>query len=189
MTVSYVERDQAGPDALAFYDAAEERFQALLNIFKVFGHQPEYGRVFTETIMAILKDGVIDWKTKELLILKATQGNDCQYCVVQHERLSDMLGIAPEKVADLDGVKYRESPHFTDGEKALLDFAVQIGEDANRVPKSLWDRLHQHWSEPQIVDAAFVVTTYIAVSKFGDALGVELEPMFEGVKPQLTINH
>jgi AhpD family alkylhydroperoxidase len=189
MTVSYVERDQAGPETLAFYDRAEERFQALLNIFKVFGHQPEYGNVFTDTIMAILKDGVLDWNTKELLILKATQGNDCQYCVVQHERLCDMLGIPAEKVADIDGVKYRDSPHFTEGEKALLDFCVQIGEDANRVPKGLWERLHAHWSEPQIVDAAFVITTYIAVSKFGDALGVALEPMFDGVTPKLTINH
>ncbi len=66
---------------------------------------------------------------------------------------------------------------------------MQIGVDANRVPKELWDRLHAHWTEPQIVDAAFVITTYIAVSKFGDALGVELEPMFDGVKPVLTINH
>ncbi|PKQ13498.1 MAG: hypothetical protein CVT70_03525 [Alphaproteobacteria bacterium HGW-Alphaproteobacteria-1] len=189
MTVSYVERDQANPETLAFYDRAEARFQALLNIFKVFGHQPEYGEVFTDTIMAILKDGVLDWNTKELLILKATQGNDCQYCVVQHERLCDMLGIPSEKVADIDGVKYRTSPHFTEGEVALLDFCVQIGEDANRVPKELWTRLHAHWSEPQIVDAAFVITTYIAVSKFGDALGVALEPMFDGVKPKLTINH
>lgn len=190
MAVSYVEREQAGPETTAFYDKAEERFQALLNIFKVFGHQPEYGEVFTETIMAILKDGVLDWKTKELLILKATQGNDCQYCVVQHERLSiDMLEIPAEKVQDLDGLKYRESPHFTEGEVALLDFCVQIGEDANRIPKELWERLHKHWTEPQIVDAAFVVTQYIAVSKFGDCLGVVLEPMFDGVKPKLTIAH
>lgn len=189
MTVSYVERDQADTATLQFYDKAEERFQALLNIFKVFGHHPEYGTVFTDLIMAILKDGELDWLTKELLILKATQGNDCQYCVVQHERLSEMLGIPDAKIADLDGDKYRTSPHFTEGERALLDFAVQIGEDANRVPKDLWNRLHEHWSEPQIVEAAFVTTTYIMVSKFGDALGVELEPMFEGVKPQLTIHH
>ena len=189
MSVSYVEREAANPETLKFYDKAEERFQALLNIFKVFGHQPEYGNAFTDLVMAILKDGEIDWLTKELLILKATQGNDCQYCVIQHERLSDMLGMEEAKIRDLDGDKYKTSPLFTDGEKALLDFCVQIGEDANRVPKELWDRLHEHWTEPQIVDAAFVITVYIAISKFGDALGVELEPMFEGVKPMLTINH
>lgn len=189
MTVSYVEREGASPETLAFYDKAEDRFKALLNIFKVFGHQPEYGLVFTDMIMAILKDGEIDWLTKELLILKATLRNECQYCVVQHERLCDMLGMPAEKVADLEGGKYKTSPHFTEGEKALLDFTVQIGEDANRVPKELWDRLHEHWTEPQIVDAAFVIAIYIAVSKFGDALGVALEPMFDGVQPQLKVKH
>jgi len=189
MSISYVEREQANAETLAFYDKAEERFQALLNIFKVFGHQPEYGTVFTNMIMAILKDGVIDWKTKELLILKATQRNDCQYCVVQHERVSNMLGISDEKIADIDGEKYKASPHFTEGEKALLDLTVQIGKDANQVSDELWDRLRQHWSEPQIVDAVFVITIYIAVSKFGDALGVELESMFDGVKPILEVAH
>jgi len=189
MSVSYVEREQADVETTAFYDKSEDRFQALLNIFKVLGHQPEYGTVFTEMIMAILKDGVLDWKTKELLILKATQRNQCQYCVVQHERVSDMLGIAEEKIADIDGDKYKTSPHFTEGEKALMDLTVQIGEDANRVSEELWERLHANWTEPQIVDAVFVITIYIAVSKFGDALGVSLEPMFDGVQPILKVQH
>jgi AhpD family alkylhydroperoxidase len=162
MTVSTVERDQADAATLAFYDRAEERFKALLNIFKVFGHHPEYGTVFTDLVMAILKDGELDWLTKELLILKATQRNECQYCVVQHERVSEMLGMEADKIAD---------------------------EDANRIPKELWERVHAHWSEPQIVEAVFTITTYIMVSKFGDALGVELEPMFDGVKPILTVRH
>ncbi len=93
------------------------------------------------------------------------------------------------KIADLDGETYKTSPHFTDGERALLDLAVQIGEDANRISKELWERVHQHWSEAQIVEAVFVTTTYIMVSKFGDALGVELEPMFDGVTPILTVHH
>lgn len=189
MTVSYVERNQANDVTTAFYDRAEDRFKALLNIFKVLGHTPELGGPFTDMIMAILKDGHIDWKTKELLILKATQRNDCQYCVIQHERLSMMLGIPEEKIADLDGDKYKTSPHFTDGERALLDLTVQIGVDANRVSKDLWDRLHQHYTDPEIVEAAFVITTYIFVSKFGDAMGVELEPMFDGVEPILHISH
>ncbi len=189
MSVSYVEREQADDATLAFYDRAEERFQALLNIFKVFGHHAEYGTVFTDLVMAILKDGELDWLTKELLILKATQRNQCQYCVVQHERVSDMLGMKAEKIADIDGERYRQSEHFTDGERALLDLTVQIGEDANRVSAELWERLHAHWSEAQIVEATFVITTYIMISKFGDALGVELEPMFDEVKPILSVNH
>ena len=189
MTVSYVERERADAETTVFYDKAEERFTMLLNIFKVFGHTPELGTVFTDMIMAILKDGEIDWVTKELIILKATHRNDCQYCVVQHETLSKRLGISEEKIADIGGTRYLDSAHFTEAEKALMDLTVQIGLDANAVPKELWERLHVHFTEPQIVEAVFTITIYIAVSKFGDALGVELEPVFSGLQPILPISH
>jgi AhpD family alkylhydroperoxidase len=187
MTVSYVEYDQADAATKAFYDKATDRFEMLLNIFKVFGHTPELGTVFTDLVMAILKDGELDWVTKELIILKATHRNECQYCVVQHETLSKRMGIADEKIADIGGDRYKTSRHFTESEKALLDLTVQIGLDANRVSQELWDRLHQHFTEPEIVEAVFTITTYIAVSKFGDALGVALEPVFDGIKPLLHV--
>jgi len=189
MSVSYVQREQASPETTAFYDKAEDRFTMLLNIFKVFGHTPELGTVFTDMIMAILKDGELDWTTKELIILKATHRNECQYCVVQHETLSKRLGISEEKINDIGGILYQDSPHFTDAEKALLDLTVQIGVDANNLSPDLWERLHKHFTEPQIVEAVFTITIYIAVSKFGDALGVELEPVFSGIEPILPINH
>ena len=189
MSVSYVERETANPATLAFYDKAEERFEMLLNIFKVFGHTPELGTVFTDLIMTILKDGEIDWITKELIILKATHRNACKYCVVQHETLSKRLGISEEKIQDIGDDRYKKSPHFTDAEKALMDLTVQIGVDANNVPEELWGRLKQHFTEPQIVEAVFTITIYIAVSKFGDALGVELEPVFAGIEPMLHVKH
>ncbi len=189
MSVPYVELEQADEVTRAFYQRATERFEMLLNIFKVLGHTPELGTCFTDLVMAMLKDGELPWVTKELLILKATHRNACQYCVVQHETLSKRLGIAEQKIADIGDDRYQASPHFTDAEKALLDLTVQIGVDANRLDKHLWDRLHKHFSNAQIVEAVFVITQYIAISKFGDALGVELEPVFSGAKPLLEVNH
>ncbi|MDH3590192.1 MAG: carboxymuconolactone decarboxylase family protein, partial [Gammaproteobacteria bacterium] len=121
MSVSYVEPPQADERTKGFYNAAEERFEMLLNIFKVFGHAPELGEAFTQSVMAMLKDGELDWLTKELIILKATHRNACQYCVVQHETLSKRLGISEEKIADIGGDRYKDSPHFTDAEKTLMD--------------------------------------------------------------------
>lgn len=189
MTVSYVEPDQADARTREFYDKAADRFEMLLNIFKVFGHTPELGEAFTQSVMAMLKDGELDWPTKELIILKATHRNECQYCIVQHETLSKRMGIADDKIADIGGDRYQSSAHFSDAEKALLDLTVQIGADANAVSQSLWDRLHQHFTEPQIVEAVYVITQYIAISKFGDALGVKLEPVFSGLDPILHVDH
>ncbi len=189
MAVSYVEREQADELTQEFYNDAEQRFELLLNIFKVFGHTPKLGKIFTDSVMEMLQDAELDWKTKELLILKATHRNECQYCVVQHEAVSQRLGITAEKIAAIDGDKYQTSPLFTEPERALLDLTVQIGVDANRVSKGLWDRLHEHFTEAQIVEAVYVITQYIAISKFGDALGVVLEPVFLGGEPILHVEH
>ena len=189
MSVSYVESDQADAVTKAFYDKSEDRFELLLNIFKVFGHTPELGAIFTDSVMAMLKDGELDWKTKELLILKATHRNECQYCVVQHEAVSGRLGISNEKISDIEGDRYKTSPHYTEGEKALLELTAQIGIDANRISQDLWSRVKKHYTEPQIVEAVYVITQYIAISKFGDALGVVLEPAFQGMDPILHVEH
>ena len=66
---------------------------------------------------------------------------------------------------------------------------MQIGVDANRVSKSLWDRLNAEFSESQIVEAVYAITQYIAISKFGDALGVVLDPVFLGGEPILHVEH
>ena len=41
-----------------------------------------------------------------------------------------------------------------------------------------------------LVSVLFVlITVYIGISKFGDALGVELEEVFSGIQPLLKVNH
>ncbi|AHD03224.1 carboxymuconolactone decarboxylase family protein [Leisingera methylohalidivorans] len=180
-----VEYNEAGHETRAFYDKARERLDVLLNALKVFGHHPEYGHVFTDTLLTILKDGVLPWKIKELLILKTTFENDCTYCLVQHERLAGKLGISASKIADLQGMKYETSEHFTDAERALLDFCRQLAQDSSAVSVDTWARIRQHWSDPEIVDAAYVTTFYVGVSKFISTLGIELEPEFSGLRPRL----
>ena len=59
--------------------------------------------------------------------------------MAQQETLSERLGISEETIADIGGEKYQTGLDFTDTEKALLDPRVQIGIDANRVSKDLWD--------------------------------------------------
>ena len=121
--------------------------------------------------------------------LRPTLRNECQYCVVQHEAVSQRLGITAEKIAAIEGDLYQNNPLFTEGEIALLDLTAQIGVDANRISKDIWDRVKAHYTEPQIVEAVYVITQYIAISKFGDALGVVLEPVFQGLDPILHVEH
>ncbi|MGH7859827.1 MAG: carboxymuconolactone decarboxylase family protein [Candidatus Binatia bacterium] len=187
--VSFVEYEKAEPRTKEMYDKVQGRFQMVLNIGKVMGHAPELMSPFNDFIMEILKDGRIEWKTKELLILKSTLLNECHYCVIQHETLSKRLGIPEEKIAALDGDKYKTSSLFSDAEKAILELCEQVWRDANRVSDQVWARVRKHYDEGQVIEILATITAYIMVSKFGDALQVELEPVFADVRPILLKEH
>ena len=183
--VKFIEPEEATTGVQEMYQKTVDRFEMVLNIFKTMGHVESLAVPMTNFILAILQDGEVEWKTKELLILKSTLENECEYCVTQHEVVSRRLGIPDEKVADLKDDRYKTSEHFTEGERAILDLTVQIRNDANRISSELWERVMTHWTEPQAVEIIFTITAYIMISKFGDALHVELEPVFADLQTQL----
>lgn len=180
----YIEPEEADSVTKAVYDKAEARFEMVLNIFKITGNAPEIGSKMWEIFFEILREGRVDWATKELLILKATKMGDCLYCVTQHEVVSERVGIPPEKQADIVGAEYRTSPHFSEAERAILDLCAQVVIDPERIPAETWAGVHRHYRDDQIVEILATIGAYIQVSKFGDAMGVELEPVFQN-RPSL----
>lgn len=181
----YVEPEHADETTRRVYADAEARFQMVLNIFKITGHASEMAEKMWNIFFDILQDGQVDWVTKELLILKATHMGDCLYCVTQHEVVSGRLGVGPEKQADIVGVEYRTSPHYAESERAILDLCAQVVLDPERVPADVWARVKAHYDDGQIVEILATIGAYLQVSKFGDALGVQLEDVFTGHQPVL----
>lgn len=181
----YIEPDEADPVTKGVYDDAEARFQMVLNIFKITGNAPEIAQPMWQIYFDILQDGRVSWVDKELLILKATKLGDCLYCVTQHEVVSGRLGVSEEKQRDIVGVEYRNSPHFTPNEVAILDLCAHMVLNPERIPQEVWDRVKEHYDDGQIVEIVATIGAYLQVSKFGDSLGVELEPVWHGHKPVL----
>lgn len=176
----YIEPERADPLTSEVYEKAKARFQMILNIFKITGHVPQLGAKMWEIFFTILQDGHVKWPTKELLILKTVKKGDCLYCVTQHEVVAERLGVGPEKQAELVGRRYRTSPRFTPEERAILNLNDEMLADARRISPTTWSEVKKYWRDDQIVEILATIGAYIQVSKFGDSLGVELEPVFHG---------
>lgn len=176
----YIEPENADPVTKAVYEKGKARFEMVLNIFKIMGNAPEIGSKMSEIFFDILQEGRVNWYTKELVILKATKMGDCLYCVTQHEVVSERLGVTPEKQKDIVGVAYRTSPHYTEAERAILDLCAQVVLDPEQISPETWAVVRKHYKDDQIVEIVATIGAYIQVSKFGDAMGVELEQVFHG---------
>ena len=85
---------------------------------------PEATKALAGVNAALLRSG-LDKRLMDLVFLRVSQINGCSYCVDLHARDLRESGEANER---LDGLAaWRESPYFTEAEKAALGFARASG--------------------------------------------------------------
>ena len=77
------------------------------------------------------------------------------------------VGVPAEKLADV--LTYRGNPRFSEREQAALEFCERTTCDDLEVSDECMARLREHFSEPEIVELAFIGGFQIFASKFAKA--------------------
>jgi len=174
--VKYIETPSA--DLQAIYAKAETFFGHVPNIVKALGSNYAMCNSITNFLVQSLGNGLVDWKFKELVILKTLRVMKSHYSYGAHESIAIQLGVTEDQLSDISNSLWKNSPHFSEGEKLVFELIEQIGVDANAVPKELWDKLRKHWSNGQLVELNGVITTFIMIGRVGDALGISDQALF-----------
>jgi len=95
--------------------------------------------------------------TLKLIELRASQINGCSVCVDMHSRELKAAGESDERILTL--AAWRETPYFTDAERAALalaEAATRLADRSDPVPDEIWDEAARHYDEAQL--AALVIT-------------------------------
>ena len=77
------------------------------------------------------------------------------------------MGVPPEKLADI--LAYRESPRFTERERAALHFCERITRDDLDMSGECLTQLREHFTEAEIVELTFIIGYQTFASKFAKA--------------------
>ena len=78
-----------------------------------------------------------------------------------------------EKVGEI--LTWRDSKLFSEAERVALEYAERITHTGQKVDDTLFTRLRQHFSEPQIVELTAAVAFENFRSKFNPPLGIEAQ--------------
>ena len=76
-------------------------------------------------------------------------------------------GVPPEKLADV--LTYRESPHYSERERAALQFCERISRDDLEVSEECLAQVREHFTEAEIVELTFIIGYQTFASKFAKA--------------------
>jgi alkylhydroperoxidase family enzyme len=77
------------------------------------------------------------------------------------------VGLSAEKLADV--LDYRGNPRFSEREQAALELCERTTRDDLEVTDACLARVREHFTEPEIVELAFITGYQIFASKFAKA--------------------
>lgn len=134
---------------------------------------PDLFKLGTDTLFTSLQPGrKFEARYRELAILRTAIVGDCKFEYSQHLKVARSLGIAQEK---LDAIKgWTTSGVFDERERAVMAATDElIGR--NLVEDATFAELKRHFSDEQIVEMFFVVTTYRMHGLLVRALHIEFD--------------
>jgi len=100
----------------------------------------------------------IDAKLRALVELRVSQINGCVFCVDLHTKEALEEGETQKRLDQV--VVWHESKLFTEAERAAFSWAESLTNIAQtHAPDSVFEALKNHYSEQQIVDLTFIIST------------------------------
>jgi alkylhydroperoxidase family enzyme len=129
---------------------------------------------FGELTKAVMDpNGDVDLGFMRLVAHFASRAAGCRYCEAHSLVAAKIHGVSQAK---LDAIwEYRDSPLYSDAERAALDFALAAGAVPNAVDTEVMDRMKEHWSEKQIVQILGAVCLYGFLNRWNDSMATDLE--------------
>ena len=158
----------------------KNQFGFVPNFYRAQGHRPDLIEAEAHLVNAILiNQGALTRKQKEYVFLVCSGANLNTYCVTAHCEIVRMLGIdgpEPEQVA----IDYSGLP-LPIALKALLNFALKLNNEPNRISKADVDALRTFgYDDEQIHETVIMV----GLAKFANyvSFGLGTVPDFDNAR-------
>jgi len=149
----------------------------------VRAHVPACFWAFANSWQAIFRDGICDHAIKELCRVYVSRSVKCEYCGNQRSEQARAHGLREGQYDDL--LNFEKSQRLSEREKAALAYAEAI---TWRLESSdeLWDRLHEHFSEPELVELGCFIALTMGQQSWLRLLDIEHHEVMPGTAASLA---
>jgi alkylhydroperoxidase family enzyme len=133
-------------------------------------HHPAVMKAFNNAWEVFFRQGVTDHAIKELCRLYISKSVECEYCGGQRSLLAQQQGTTEDKVDEI--LNFETSDRFDERERAALEWAMAIAWDPALAAEDMWDRLHRHFTEAQLVELGHFIALTLGQQRFLKTVGI-----------------
>ncbi|MEK9284121.1 MULTISPECIES: peroxidase-related enzyme [unclassified Bradyrhizobium] len=152
--------------------AVQEKSGFVPNVFLTLAYRPDEFRAFFAYHDALMeKDSGLTKAEREMIVVATSAANQCQYCVIAHGAILRIRAKNP-LIADQVAVNYRKAD-ITPRQKAMLDFAMKVSADAQRISEDDFAALQAHgFRDDDIWDIAAVAAFFALSNRLANFTGM-----------------
>jgi AhpD family alkylhydroperoxidase len=122
-----------------------------------------YAKLSPEPVKALYSVGAyvagsgLEHALVELVKVRASQVNGCAYCLDMHTQDARAAGETEQRLYALSA--WRETPFFTDRERAALAWAEAVTLVGGGVPDAVFEEARSQFTEKELADLTWAVVT------------------------------
>jgi AhpD family alkylhydroperoxidase len=123
-----------------------------------------------QTLGATVRTSGLPASTLYLVEARASQINGCSVCLDMHSRELKAAGEPDERIFMIGA--WRESPYFSDAERAALaltEAVTRIADRPDAISDEVWDEVASHYDEPQLAALVLAIATINAFNRVNAA--------------------
>ena len=169
--------DQLTPEHKALYEAVRANRPKLVGPFSVLMHNPPLAHAVNQVVDAVRKDGKLDKRLYELIVLIVVRHASAGYAWAVHEPLARKAGVSGDVV---DAIHAKRKPSFTKPDEKTIYEAVTELLSTNKIGDAAYQALIQEFGLPKTIEAITCVGLYCMIGSVINAFQV---PTPNGEKP------
>ena len=143
--------------------------------------RPEILGAFAGFGRSVYPGGLLERRVKELVIITASQANECQFCTESH---CDLVGIAGILDAPLEIVAHPSM--LGPQERLAVEFTRAAMRESNHIPEALWVQVGDVFTDPEVVELTFLVGYINMLNLFNNCLGVRYSGEYSALRSPST---
>lgn len=187
--LSYVDPSSlTDPDLVDIMEFARQNGTPRPESQAIRAHVPDLLRTFTAAWRTAFLNGVLDHRIKELCRLYVSRTVDCRYCGDQRSVKAAGDGVDERHVDEL--LNYQTSERFNERERTALAYTEAITWNPDLADDAMWARLHEYFTEPEIVELGYFVALTSGQQRWIRTLGIGHKELLAdtdvGLAPQVV---
>jgi alkylhydroperoxidase family enzyme len=148
----------------------------------VRAHAPNAFWAFADSWQSLFHTGACDHAIKELCRVYISRTVKCEFCGNQRSTKAAAAGILEQQYDDL--LNFESSERYDARQKAALAYAEAIAWRLD--PEGLWDRLHEHFSEEELVELGCCIALTFGQQSWIRLLGIDHHQYLAGTDASMA---